>query len=50
MFPQHFKVEYDHTLTLSADELRAKLLEIGAKLLDSDVEPDLLGPPHEEQP
>jgi len=27
------------------DELRVRLLEIRAKLLDSDVDPDLLGPP-----
>ena len=50
LIPQHFKVEHDHTLTLSEDDLRAKLLEIRAKLLDSDVDPDLLGPPPEEQP
>src|SRR5215468_9392697 len=47
---QHFKVEHDHTLTLSDDELRARLLEIRQKLLDSDVDPDLLGPPIEEGP
>jgi hypothetical protein len=49
LVPQHFKVEHDHTLTMSTDELRAKLLEIRAKLLDTDVDPDLLGPPSEEQ-
>jgi hypothetical protein len=47
LIPQHFKVENDHTLNLSADELRSKLLEIRAKLLDSDVDPELLGPPRE---
>jgi hypothetical protein len=47
LIPQHFKVEHDHTLTMSADELRAKLLEIRAKLLDSDIDPALLGPPVE---
>jgi len=35
LIPQHFKVEHDHTLTMSEDELRAKLLKIRAKLLDS---------------
>src|SRR5215813_10396014 len=35
LIPQHFKVEHDHTLTLNEDELRAKLLEIRTKLLDS---------------
>jgi hypothetical protein len=48
LIPQHFKVEHDHTLTLNEDELRAKLLEIRAKLLDSDIDPELLGPPLEE--
>jgi hypothetical protein len=47
LIPQHFKVEHDHTLTMSEDELRAKLLEVRAKLLDSDVDPDLLGPQRE---
>jgi hypothetical protein len=42
LIPQHFKVEHDHTLTLNEDEIRAKLL-------DSDVDPDLLGPPSEKQ-
>ena len=50
LIPQHFKVEHDHTLTLNEDELRAKLLEIRTKLLDSDIDPELLGPPIEEQP
>jgi hypothetical protein len=50
LIPQHFKVEHEQTLTLSENELRAKLLEIRAKLLDSDVDPALLGPPLEEQP
>ena len=48
LIPQHFKVEHDHTLTLNEDELRAKLLEIRTKLLNSDVDPELLGPPVEE--
>ena len=48
LIPQHFKVEHEHSVLLSEDELRVKLLEIRAKLLDSDV--DLLGPPVEEQP
>ena len=50
LIPQHFKVEHDHTLMLSEDELRARLLEIRQKLLDSDVDPELLGPPIEEGP
>jgi len=50
LIPQHFKVEHDHTVLLSEEELRAKLLEIRGKLLDSDVDPDLLGPPLEQQP
>jgi len=50
LIPQHFKVEHDHALTLNEDELRAKLLEIRAKLLDPDSDPDLLGPPIKEQP
>jgi hypothetical protein len=46
LIPQHFKMEHEHTaLVLSEEELRAKLLEIRAKLLDSDDDPDLLGPP-----
>jgi hypothetical protein len=45
LIPQHFKLEHDHTLMLNEDELRAKLLEIRTKLLDSDVDPELLGPP-----
>jgi hypothetical protein len=32
---------------MSEEELRAKLLEIRAKLLDSDIDPALLGPPRE---
>ena len=48
LIPQHFKVEHDHTLTLNEDELRVKLLEIRTKLLDSDIDPELLGPPLEE--
>ena len=50
LIPQHFKVDHDHdhTLTLNADELRARLLEIRDKLLDSGVDPELLGPPLEE--
>ena len=48
LIPQHFKVEHDHTLTLNEDELRAKLLEIRTKLLDSDIDPELLGPPVED--
>ena len=47
LIPQHFKVEHDHTLTMSEGELRAKLVEIRAKLLDSDVDPELLGLPVE---
>jgi hypothetical protein len=47
LIPQHFKFEHDHTLQLSPDELRAKLLEIRGKLLDSDIDPALLGPPVE---
>src|SRR5262245_48182678 len=35
LIPQHFKVEHDHTLMMNEDELRARLLEIRAKLLDS---------------
>src|SRR5262249_12107222 len=50
LIPQHFRVDHEHTLVLSQDELRAKLLEFRAKLLDSDVDPDLLGPPLEEHP
>jgi hypothetical protein len=50
LIPHHFKVEHEHSVLLSEEELRAKLLEIRAKLLDSDVDPDLLGPPLEEQP
>jgi hypothetical protein len=45
LIPQHFKVEHEHSVLLSEEELRAKLLEIRAKLLDSDVDPELLGPP-----
>src|SRR5262249_5821334 len=48
LIPQHFKVEHDHTLTLNEEELRAKLVEIRSKLLDSDIDPELLGPPVEE--
>src|SRR5262249_48138744 len=48
LIPQHFKVEDDHTLMLNEDELRAKLLDIRTKLLNSDVDPELLGPPVEE--
>jgi len=47
LIPQQFKVEHDHALQLSPDELRAKLLEIRGKLLDSDIDPALLGPPVE---
>ena len=45
----HFKVEHDHehALLLSEDELRARLLEVRKKLLDLDVDPELLGPPIE---
>jgi hypothetical protein len=50
LIPQHFKVEHDHTLNLSTAELRAKLLEIRGKLLDSEDEPGLLDAPVEEQP
>jgi hypothetical protein len=50
LIPQHFKVEHDHTLMLNEEELRAKMVEIRTKLLDSDVDPDLLGPPSVEQP
>src|SRR5262249_32514130 len=45
LIPQHFKVEHEHSVLLSEEELRAKLLEIRTKLLDSDVDPELLGPP-----
>jgi len=45
LIPQHFRVDHDHTLTMNEDELRAKLLEIRGKLLDSDFDPELLGPP-----
>ena len=46
LIPQHFKMEHDHTaLVLSEEELRAKLVEIRTKVLDSDDDPDLLGPP-----
>jgi len=45
LIQQHFKVEHDHTLTLNEEELRAKLVEIRTKLLDSDVDTELLGPP-----
>ena len=42
LIPQHFKMEHEHTaLVLSEEELRAKLLEIRAKLLDSDIDPEL---------
>src|SRR5262249_16795587 len=47
LIPQHFKVEQEHALTLSVPELEAKLLQIKTELLDSDVDPDLLGPPPE---
>src|SRR5262249_38463177 len=30
LIPQHFKVEHEQTLTMSVDELRAKMLEIRA--------------------
>jgi len=33
---------------LSEEELRAKLVEIRTKLFDSDIDPELLGPPVEE--
>ena len=45
LIPQHFKVEHDHALTLSVPELKAKLSEIRQKLLDSEDDPELLGPP-----
>ena len=45
LIPQHFKVEHEHSVLLSEEELRAKLVEIRTKLLDSDVDPELLGPP-----
>src|SRR5215831_4755894 len=45
LIPQHFKFEHEHTLMLSEDELRARLLEVRQKLPDSDVDPALLGPP-----
>ena len=45
LIPQRFKFDHEHTVLLSADELRAKLVEIRTKLLDSDDDPDLLGPP-----
>ena len=48
LIPQHFKVEHEHSVLLSEEELHAKLVEIRAKLLDSDVDPDLLGPLPEE--
>ena len=48
LIPHHFKVEHEHSVLLSEEELRAKLLEIGTKLLESDIDPDLLGPPVEE--
>src|SRR5215831_11144529 len=47
LIPQHFTVEHDHALTLNEDELRTKLLDIRVKLLDSDVDSDLVGPPPE---
>ena len=34
-------------MLLSEEELRAKLVEIRTKLLDSDLDPALLGPPVE---
>jgi hypothetical protein len=46
LIPAHFKVEHEHTIAgLTPEELRAKVLEARAKLLDSGVDPDLLGPP-----
>jgi hypothetical protein len=46
LIPPHFKVEHEHTIAgLTPEELRAKVLEARAKLLDSGVDPDLLGPP-----
>jgi hypothetical protein len=46
LIPHYFKVEHEHTIaSLSPEELRAKLLETRRKLLDSGVDPDLLGPP-----
>jgi len=48
LIPQQFKIEHEHSLQLSPDELRAKLLEIRQHLLDSDIDPELLGPPIEE--
>jgi hypothetical protein len=48
LIPQHFKVEHEQSVLLSEEELRAKLVEIRTKLLDSDIDPELLGPPVEE--
>src|SRR5262245_30328666 len=50
LIPQHFKVEHEHTVAgLSPEELRAKLLEIRGKLLDSGIDPTLLEPPPDGQ-
>ena len=50
LIPQHFKVENEHSIAgLSPEELRAKLLETRAKLLDSGIDPELLEPPPDGQ-
>jgi hypothetical protein len=46
LIPAHFKFEPDHSIAdLSDEELRARLLELRAKLLDPGLDPSLLGPP-----
>ena len=45
LIPAHFKVEHEHMVLLSEDDLRARLLEVRRKLIDLDVDPELLGPP-----
>ena len=46
LIPQHFKVEHEHSIAgLSAEELRTKLLETRAKLIDAGVDAELLALP-----
>src|SRR5262245_1892040 len=44
LIPQHFKFEHEHTIAgLSLNELRVELQEAQTKLLDSGIDPELLG-------
>jgi len=46
LIPQHFKVEVEHSIAgLSAEELRIKLLETRAKLIDAGIDAELLALP-----